>query len=166
MRGDDEQLLGGLISAHHLACMQAIPALVAGYAGLAGFTDTVLYVADLQRRVPVPVPLPAQHDAGGRPLQRIRIDATMAGRAFRGLPIVQARPTDQIGRCEEAGAVSALSGHGPRRRWLPLLDGTPAPETLRRLIQTLLEHQHDHLDDDATVLLVEWQSQHHRQLLP
>ncbi|GIH95104.1 PP2C family protein-serine/threonine phosphatase [Planobispora siamensis] len=45
-------------------------------------------------------------------------------------------------------------------------DGTPAPERLRRLIQTLLEHQHDHLDDDATVLLVEWQSQHHRQLLP
>ncbi|WP_229803113.1 SpoIIE family protein phosphatase [Planobispora rosea] len=44
-------------------------------------------------------------------------------------------------------------------------DGMPAPETLRRLIQTLLDHQHDHLDDDATVLRVEWQTQRHHRLL-
>ncbi|WP_162795685.1 PP2C family protein-serine/threonine phosphatase, partial [Nonomuraea lactucae] len=44
-------------------------------------------------------------------------------------------------------------------------DGVPAPETLRRLILTLLEHQQDRLQDDATVLLVEWNSQHLHQLL-
>ncbi|MDP9820331.1 serine/threonine protein phosphatase PrpC [Nocardioides massiliensis] len=32
----------------------------------------------------------------------------------------------------------------------------PAPETLRRVIHALLEHQAGHLDDDATLLLVEW----------
>ena len=35
-------------------------------------------------------------------------------------------------------------------------DALPAPETLRRLIRTILDHQHGHLQDDATVLMVEW----------
>lgn len=35
-------------------------------------------------------------------------------------------------------------------------DQLPPPETLRRLIRTILDHQHGHLQDDATVLLVEW----------
>ncbi|MBE1530900.1 PP2C family protein-serine/threonine phosphatase [Actinomadura algeriensis] len=34
--------------------------------------------------------------------------------------------------------------------------GLPVPETLRRLIRGILEHHEDRLDDDATVLLVEW----------
>ncbi|MBB4933162.1 serine phosphatase RsbU (regulator of sigma subunit) [Lipingzhangella halophila] len=38
-------------------------------------------------------------------------------------------------------------------------DGMPAPETLRRLVQTVLEHQDDRLQDDATVVLVEWGAQ-------
>lgn len=40
-------------------------------------------------------------------------------------------------------------------------DGLSAPETLRRLIQTILDHQHGRLQDDATVLLVEWRAQQH-----
>ncbi|TYB46809.1 PP2C family protein-serine/threonine phosphatase [Actinomadura chibensis] len=35
-------------------------------------------------------------------------------------------------------------------------DGLPVPETLRRLIHSILEHHSGRLDDDATVLLVEW----------
>jgi serine phosphatase RsbU (regulator of sigma subunit) len=35
-------------------------------------------------------------------------------------------------------------------------DGLPVPETLRRLIRSILEHHHGRLTDDATVLLVEW----------
>jgi serine phosphatase RsbU (regulator of sigma subunit) len=35
-------------------------------------------------------------------------------------------------------------------------DGLTAPETLRRLIHTVLEHQNSALQDDATVLLAEW----------
>lgn len=37
-------------------------------------------------------------------------------------------------------------------------DGLSAPETLRRLIQTVLAYQNGHLQDDASVLLVEWRS--------
>ncbi|MFG1923786.1 PP2C family protein-serine/threonine phosphatase [Cryptosporangium sp. NPDC048952] len=35
-------------------------------------------------------------------------------------------------------------------------DHQPATETLRRLIRSILDHQEGHLQDDATVLLVEW----------
>jgi hypothetical protein len=41
----------------------------------------------------------------------------------------------------------------------------PAPETLRRLINAVLEHQEDMLQDDATVLLLEWAGDP-RALLP
>ena len=34
--------------------------------------------------------------------------------------------------------------------------GQPPPETLRRLIHTVLDHQHVALQDDATLLLLEW----------
>ncbi|QPP07343.1 serine/threonine-protein phosphatase [Streptomyces bathyalis] len=35
-------------------------------------------------------------------------------------------------------------------------DGLPVPETLRRLMMRILQHHDDQLDDDATVLLAEW----------
>ncbi|HEX4815476.1 MAG TPA: GAF domain-containing SpoIIE family protein phosphatase [Nonomuraea sp.] len=44
-------------------------------------------------------------------------------------------------------------------------DGVSAPETLRRLIQAILRHQDGRLQDDATVLTVEWRSDHTRQLV-
>ncbi|WSY16347.1 SpoIIE family protein phosphatase [Embleya sp. NBC_00896] len=37
-----------------------------------------------------------------------------------------------------------------------IADGLPAPETLRRLIRTIREYHHDHLQDDATILLLQW----------
>jgi serine phosphatase RsbU (regulator of sigma subunit) len=39
-----------------------------------------------------------------------------------------------------------------------LADGLPPPETTRRLVHAILEHQHGKLQDDAAVLLVEWRS--------
>ncbi|GAB3136639.1 PP2C family protein-serine/threonine phosphatase [Microbispora hainanensis] len=43
-------------------------------------------------------------------------------------------------------------------------DGVSAPESLRRLIQSILVYQRGRLQDDATVLLVEWRTgrEHHR----
>jgi serine phosphatase RsbU (regulator of sigma subunit) len=41
----------------------------------------------------------------------------------------------------------------------------PPPETLRRLILAVLEHQQDMLQDDATVLMLEWAGDP-RALLP
>ncbi|MFI6416100.1 PP2C family protein-serine/threonine phosphatase [Streptomyces sp. NPDC050842] len=40
-----------------------------------------------------------------------------------------------------------------------LTDGLPAPEALRRLIQQILVHQDQRLNDDATLLLTEWHPQ-------
>lgn len=37
-----------------------------------------------------------------------------------------------------------------------LAAGLPAPETMRRVVHALLDHQSDDLDDDATLLLVQW----------
>ncbi len=37
-----------------------------------------------------------------------------------------------------------------------LAAGLPAPETMRRLVRTLLEHQSGDLNDDATMLLIQW----------
>jgi serine phosphatase RsbU (regulator of sigma subunit) len=37
-------------------------------------------------------------------------------------------------------------------------DQLPAPETTRRLVHAILEHQDDRLQDDATVLMAEWRS--------
>jgi phosphoserine phosphatase RsbU/P len=37
--------------------------------------------------------------------------------------------------------------------------GLSAPETLRRLSHAVLEHQHGQLDDDATLMIVEWSPQ-------
>jgi serine phosphatase RsbU (regulator of sigma subunit) len=37
-----------------------------------------------------------------------------------------------------------------------LADRVTAPETLRRLIHAILDHQHENLQDDATAVLVEW----------
>ncbi|MEV6236213.1 PP2C family protein-serine/threonine phosphatase [Lentzea sp. NPDC051838] len=44
-------------------------------------------------------------------------------------------------------------------------DGCPAPETLRRLMRTVLDHQNGRLQDDATALLVEWQHDREKSLL-
>ena len=34
--------------------------------------------------------------------------------------------------------------------------GTPAPEMVRHLSQTITDHQHGPLHDDATIVLIEW----------
>ncbi|RBY95015.1 serine/threonine-protein phosphatase [Blastococcus sp. TBT05-19] len=45
-------------------------------------------------------------------------------------------------------------------------DGDPAPETLRRLMRRVLDHQADHLQDDASIVLLEWRTGNERQLKP
>ena len=39
-----------------------------------------------------------------------------------------------------------------------IADGLPLPETTRRLVRAILDHQDDRLQDDATVLLAQWRS--------
>ncbi|MFG6193419.1 PP2C family protein-serine/threonine phosphatase [Nonomuraea sp. JJY05] len=118
-------MLGGLIAAHHLTPMDDLPALVVTYAGLAGFSEPLLYLADLQQQCLVP--LPGQHAPDGSPPQRLGIDSTLAGRAYRSLYLVSSAKTRDPGAADpdEEGLDEARSGEGgPRRWWLPLLDGT------------------------------------------
>ncbi|GAA3624494.1 stage II sporulation protein E [Lentzea atacamensis] len=44
-------------------------------------------------------------------------------------------------------------------------DGHAAPETLRRLMRSVLDHQSGRLQDDASALLVEWQHDREKSLL-
>jgi hypothetical protein len=44
--------------------------------------------------------------------------------------------------------------------------GLPAPETLRRITHAVLDHQHGTLQDDATLLLLEWSTTGQHTLLP
>ena len=45
-------------------------------------------------------------------------------------------------------------------------DGLPAPETLRRLGAAVLRHQDGKLQDDATLLLLDWSAATHARLFP
>ncbi|RBY79014.1 PP2C family protein-serine/threonine phosphatase [Blastococcus sp. TF02A-26] len=42
--------------------------------------------------------------------------------------------------------------------------GDPAPETVRRLMRRVLTHQADHLQDDASLIMLEWRTGDERQL--
>ena len=47
-----------------------------------------------------------------------------------------------------------------------LAGGLPTPETMRRVVRSLLAHQQGQLSDDATMLLLEWRSENVTALLP
>jgi serine phosphatase RsbU (regulator of sigma subunit) len=47
-----------------------------------------------------------------------------------------------------------------------LAAGLPTPETMRRVVHALLAHEQGQLSDDATLLLLEWQSPNTGRLLP
>ncbi|MFI7422665.1 PP2C family protein-serine/threonine phosphatase [Nonomuraea sp. NPDC049684] len=118
--GDGERMLGGLLDATQLSAMEDLPGLVAAYGRLAGFSQTMIYVADLQQQLLVP--LAGQCDVYGERLEAIRIDATMAGRAFRDVEIVEARHVLDPAAPESVPASPV--GEGPQRLWVPLLSGT------------------------------------------
>ncbi len=44
--------------------------------------------------------------------------------------------------------------------------GAPAPETMRRVVHSVLRHQSGELQDDATMLFVEWRGGHAGELTP
>ena len=43
-------------------------------------------------------------------------------------------------------------------------EGDTAPETLRRLMRRVLAHQADQLQDDASIIVLEWRTEDERQL--
>jgi serine phosphatase RsbU (regulator of sigma subunit) len=67
------------------------------------------------------------------------------------------------------GVVEARTAHGEFFGEDRLVDftrraelaGLPAPETLRRLTAAVLAHQHGQLQDDATLVLLDWSADDH-----
>jgi serine phosphatase RsbU (regulator of sigma subunit) len=90
----------------------------------------------------------------------------LAGTRARAQPEVgteQLEPGDCV-LCYTDGVVEARSPGGDffgEQRLADLIvrnlaAGLPPPETMRRVVAALLEHQQGRLDDDATLLLVQW----------
>ncbi|MFC0866370.1 PP2C family protein-serine/threonine phosphatase [Sphaerimonospora cavernae] len=108
-------VLADLLRAHPLVPMERMAALAAGHAARLGFSELMIYVADLRHLSFLP--LPGQRDPHGELLDPIPIDTTLAGRAFRNVEIVQADPTRVAAEPPQAGV------GGPVRLWAPLVDG-------------------------------------------
>jgi serine phosphatase RsbU (regulator of sigma subunit) len=92
--------LDELLSRSYLAGPDQIPDLAASAATHLGATSVTLYLVDYEQATLVPV-----HGAEGDGRPPLRVDATLAGTAFR-------RVTSQL---SDSG--------GARRLWVPLLDG-------------------------------------------
>ncbi|MFI7040542.1 PP2C family protein-serine/threonine phosphatase [Microbispora rosea] len=117
-RPDTGRIWGGLVRDHHLTPLDDLASSVIEHVRPLGYAEVMIYVASL--RPLYLVPLPGQRDAYGEPLNRVAIDSTLAGHAFRNLEIVQARPTvdPYVGEAAEP-----LGSEGPRRLWVPMLNG-------------------------------------------
>ncbi|MEU7695447.1 SpoIIE family protein phosphatase [Microbispora hainanensis] len=116
---DTGRIWGGLVRDHHLTPLEDLASFVIEHVRPLGFSEVMIYVASL--RALYLVPLPGQSDAYGEPLNRLAIDTTLAGRAFRDLEIVQARPAVDPYAAETA---EPLGSEAPRRLWVPMLNGT------------------------------------------
>ncbi|MFE6281123.1 PP2C family protein-serine/threonine phosphatase [Streptomyces sp. NPDC057877] len=107
---DPARVLTALTRASHLSTFEDLPTLVASHATRAGLGRVAIFLADLQQDVLRE--LTGHGPDAGHGGEELRIDATLAGRAFqRGL----------------GGAVS--DGRG--RHWVPVLDGTERLGVLR-----------------------------------
>ncbi|MFI6514888.1 PP2C family protein-serine/threonine phosphatase [Spirillospora sp. NPDC050679] len=107
-------MLTGLLEASHLASMEQVPGLVAHYARKAGLEGVQIYLADLQQTV---LRLLSDRIPEVDPLtEELRIDATLAGRAFQ-----EVRTLPKYGPDEGE----------PEYWWVPVLDGTERLGVLR-----------------------------------
>jgi serine phosphatase RsbU (regulator of sigma subunit) len=103
-----ERALDALLRDAHLTPAHELPGLLARHAAVLGVTDMVMYLADLQQAVLVPVPNPERTDPSA-PAEPLGIDSTVAGRAFQHIEVL-------LQEAEPEGGGALL--------WLPMLDGT------------------------------------------
>ncbi|MHA6757238.1 PP2C family protein-serine/threonine phosphatase [Streptacidiphilus sp. PAMC 29251] len=100
---DPARLLSSLVRLGQLVTFEDLPELVAVHADQAGLYQARLYVVDLQQDVLREVT--GQGPDAGRGGEELRIDSTVAGRAFRaGLPL-------------------SLPQEGRLRYWVPIVQG-------------------------------------------
>ncbi|GGO61377.1 PP2C family protein-serine/threonine phosphatase [Nonomuraea cavernae] len=104
------RMLTGLLDDSHLASLEQLPELVQKHAALAGLDEVSVYLVDLQQhllRLVTGSGGDAQQTFGERPAE-LRVEATLAGRAFQEVRVLPMPATEQ----------------GPAGWWVPLLDGT------------------------------------------
>jgi hypothetical protein len=97
------------------------------------------------------------------PLLPLGLNQTLAGGDSPAVGVEQLQRGDMLLLYTD-GVTEARSPQGEffgRDRLVDLVGrhlaaGVPAPETMRRVVHALIEHQAGDLDDDATLLLVEW----------
>lgn len=107
------RMLGDLLTASHLMPLELLPARVVESAVHAGFSDVLIYVGDLQRRVLRLVTGLGEPDTGQE--TEISVGGTVPGRAY------------QYGEIVEAKAPDTQGSHW----WVPLVDGTERLGVLR-----------------------------------
>lgn len=152
-----------------IATAAAVDVSLAAQFGVESFVTGVLAELDLVRGnvrtlcAAHPAPLLVR---GGRSLGELDTDPGVPlGFGVRDDTVVEAslEPGDRLLMFSD-GVVEARSPEGDffgTERLIDLLvrqesHQQPPPETLRRLIVAVLEHQHGTLQDDATLLLLEW----------
>lgn len=113
-------MLSGLLDASHLTSLQQLPAMVREHAAHAGLDDVLIYLSDIQEkmlRLLTGRGPDAGREADPEPAE-LRIDGTLAGRAFQELRVLHRG-----------------SGEGGNQCWVPLLDGTERLGVLRVTVQ-------------------------------
>jgi stage II sporulation SpoE-like protein len=123
-------MLVGLLRASHLVALEQVPGLVEKHAASAGLTEVLIYLADLQHNVLRL--LTGEGQSGGecasKEIAELRVDTTLAGRAFQEVRILVGTAT---GGGAEAETDIGEGADGARRWWVPLLDGTERLGVLR-----------------------------------
>ncbi|WP_440099263.1 PP2C family protein-serine/threonine phosphatase [Streptosporangium sp. H16] len=108
-------MLAGLAEASHMSAMEDLPAIAEEHAAHAGLYDVLIYLADLQQDVLRPLTGLGAGEETEREKGELRIDGTLAGRAFQEVRVLSRPPMEDE----------------PGRWWVPLLDGTERLGILR-----------------------------------
>lgn len=104
---------------------------------------------------------------------RLPLGVTFPGTADAVVGREQLEPGDRVLLYTD-GVTEARDTHGRffgEQRLIDMaeraeLDHLSAPETLRRLVSAVMAHQNGRLQDDATLLLLDWASDRHPRLFP
>ncbi|MEV0650434.1 PP2C family protein-serine/threonine phosphatase [Phytomonospora sp. NPDC050363] len=121
------RMLADLLAASHLMPLELLPARTEETAAHAGFSQVLIYLGDLQRRVlrlVTGIGVAEEEHAS-----EIAVEATLPGRAYQLGQIVEAKPCDGAGH----------------HWWVPLIDGT---ERLG-LLRICSEHNDERAYEDA-----------------